>query len=112
MYELIKKIEISAAHSLTLDYESKCSRIHGHNWEITVYLRSKDLNQNGMIMDFAEIKRKVMDPLDHRNLNDVLDVNPTAENIAKWVCDTLGEKCKRVEVKESCNNTAVYTRDE
>lgn len=112
MFELIKKIEISAAHSLSLDYESKCTHTHGHNWEITVFLQSRTLNQNGMIMDFSEIKRKVKEPLDHQNLNDVLNMNPTAENIAKWVCDTLGEKCKRVEVKESCNNTAIYTRDE
>ena len=89
MYEVIKRLEISAAHRLSLDYESKCSNLHGHNWIVTVYLRSETLNQNGMIMDFTEIKRRIQDKLDHKVINDVVDFNPTAENMAKFICDEL-----------------------
>lgn len=45
--------------------------------------------------------------MDHQNLNDVFDFNPTAENIAKWICDTV-PNCVRVEVQESEGNVAVY----
>ncbi len=108
MYEVIKTLEISAAHKLNLDYESKCTNLHGHNWKITVYLRSETLNENGMIMDFTHIKREISDLLDHKVINDVVPFNPTAENLAKFVVDTLAPYCYRAEVIESENNKAVY----
>ena len=51
MYRVKKRLEISAAHRLNLDYESKCTNIHGHNWIIYVYLQSETLDQNGMVYD-------------------------------------------------------------
>ena len=108
MYEVIKTLEISAAHKLNLDYESKCTNLHGHNWKITVYLRSETLNENGMIMDFTHIKREISDLLDHKVINDVVPFNPTAENMAKFVVDTLSPYCYKAEVIESENNKAVY----
>lgn len=108
MYEVIKKLEISAAHSLDLPYESKCTNLHGHNWSVTVFLRASELNESGMIMDFTEIKRKIEDKLDHKIINNVVTFNPTAENLAKFICDELAPYCYRVEVEESSNNRAVY----
>lgn len=108
MFEVVKRLEISAAHYLKLDYPSKCSELHGHNWEVTVYLRSNELNANGMIMDFSEIKRLVVEPLDHKVINDVVPFNPTAENLAKYISDLLQPYCYRVEVRESENNMALY----
>lgn len=110
MYTVIKRIEVSAAHSLRLSYKSKCENLHGHNWIITVYCRSEELNADGMVVDFSLIKNVVMNQLDHRNLNEVLDVNPTAENIAHWVCDQIPH-CYKVEVRESEGNTAIYEKD-
>lgn len=86
MYAVIKRMEISASHSLRLSYPSKCEKLHGHNWIITVYCRSEELDENGMVVDFTHIKQAVEKQLDHNNLNDVLPFNPTAENIAFWVC--------------------------
>ena len=43
MYEVRKRIEISAAHRLMLDYESKCTNLHGHNWIVDVFLRCETL---------------------------------------------------------------------
>ena len=108
MYEVIKKLEISAAHRLNLSYESKCTNLHGHNWKVTVYLKSETLNSDGMIMDFSEIKRKIEGRFDHKVLNDEIDFNPTAENLAKFICDELKPYCYRVEVEGSGNNKAVY----
>lgn len=111
MYRIQKRLEISGAHSLTLDYESKCSNLHGHNWIVYIWLQSKKLDNNGMILDFTVIKKKILEKLDHKNLNDIFDFNPTAENIAKWICDELGEKCYKVTVQESEGNIAEYERD-
>ena len=108
MYYVKKSLEISAAHNLKLNYESKCEALHGHNWNITIYLKSKELDENGMVMDFTIIKQKIKDKLDHKYLNEIFDFNPTAENIAFWVQQELGDKCYRVEVEESQNNLAVY----
>lgn len=107
MYYVSKRLEISAAHRLELPYASKCTTMHGHNWIITVYCRAEELNANGMVVDFTDIKRTVLDCLDHCCLNDVLPFNPTAENIARWVCDRIPH-CYRVEVQESEGNTAAY----
>ena len=59
MYTVIKRMEISAAHSLKLSYRSKCEDLHGHNWIITVYCRSRELNADGMVVDFSHIKETV-----------------------------------------------------
>lgn len=111
MYRVKKRLEISGAHSLTLDYESKCRNLHGHNWIIEIYLHSEQLDKNGMVMDFTQIKSAIAGKLDHQNLNEVFDFNPTAENIARWICDTLGDKCYKVTVQESEGNIACYERD-
>lgn len=100
-------MEISAAHSVKLDYDSKCTTLHGHNWIVTVYCKSETLNKDGMVEDFTNIKRKIHDKLDHQNLNMVLDVNPTAENMAKWMCDQV-ETAYKVEVQETEGNIAIY----
>lgn len=110
MYTVIKRMEVSAAHSLRLSYPSKCKNLHGHNWIITVYCRAHELNADGMVTDFTHIKKIVQEQLDHRNLNDILPVNPTAENIARWICEQI-ENCYRVEVQESEGNTAIYEKD-
>ncbi|MGN0223034.1 MAG: 6-carboxytetrahydropterin synthase QueD [Muribaculaceae bacterium] len=110
MYYISKRLEISAAHRLQLDYPSKCTNLHGHNWIVTVHCRAAELNANGMVTDFTHIKALITDRLDHACLNDVLPFNPTAENIARWICDNV-ENCYRVEVQESEGNVAAYEKD-
>ena len=110
MFIVKKRMEIAGAHRLNLNYESKCANLHGHNWIVTVWCKSKTLDDNGMVMDFTHIKREVQDKLDHKFLNDVVEFNPTAENIAKWVCEQI-PNCYRVSVQESEGNIATYERD-
>lgn len=111
MYYIQKTFEISASHRLDLDYESKCTHTHGHNWRITVCCKALELNADGMVEDFSHVKRCVKRQLDHQDLNEVLPFNPTAENIAHWICEQI-PTCYRVTVQESEGNVAIYEKDE
>jgi len=111
MYYTEKSFEISASHHLTVSYESKCSRLHGHNWQITIYCRARELNADGMVEDFSKVKSKIKDALDHQNLNEVLPFNPTAENIAHWITTQI-DTCYKARVQESAGNVAIYEIDE
>lgn len=127
MYYVSKRMEIAGAHNLKLPYSSKCKTLHGHNWIITVFCKAEKLNECGMVMDFTLIKKLIHDRLDHSYINDVLDINPTAENMAKWICDTLNNyfdnphydpryssyaECYKVDVQESEGNIASYVKEE
>ena len=111
MYYIKKTFEISASHHLMLSYESKCEQLHGHNWLITIHCKAKELNADGMVVDFTHIKRLIADRLDHANLNEILPCNPTAENIARWICEQIPQ-AYRVDVVESLNNEASYEVDD
>jgi 6-pyruvoyltetrahydropterin/6-carboxytetrahydropterin synthase len=81
----------AAAHRLPR-YEGPCFRMHGHNYKFFVAVEGEVDPASGMIADFGEIKRivgeLVLAKVDHRVLNDTLE-NPTAENIARWIWETL-----------------------
>lgn len=115
MYYVSKRMEVAGSHHLDLPYKSKCSNLHGHNWIIIVHCKSEKLTDYGMIVDFALVKKEIHGVLDHSNINDILDnrINPTAENMAKWICDKVSELCEvgycyKVEVQESEGNVAIY----
>ena len=110
MFYIKKNIEISAAHRLNLSYQSKCQNLHGHNWHVTIYCKAKELNKDGMVCDFTHIKKAIHEKLDHQYLNDILQFNPTAENMARWMCEQI-PTCYKVSVQESDGNIAVYEKD-
>lgn len=116
MYRVTKTLEVSGAHYLNLPYESKCKNLHGHNWIIDVTCECNDdaLNESGMVVDFTVIKQKVSDLFDHKFINEIPPfhkINPTAENIAKFICDSIPH-CVSVRVQESSGNVAEYVKGE
>lgn len=108
IYCITKTFEVAGCHQLTLPYDSKCSRLHGHNWKITVFLASTEVNGEGMVEDFTHIKKKVHGYLDHGNLNELLPFNPTAENIAAWVVEQFPCCYKALVVESEGNAAQVY----
>lgn len=115
MYKVSKRMEIAGAHRLDLPYESKCQNVHGHNWIVTVHCVSNELTEYGMIVDFKKVKDEIHGVLDHSYINDKMPIgiNPTAENMAKWICDKVTGICEvgfcyKVEVQESEGNIAEY----
>jgi len=96
MFELKVTNHFAAAHQLEM-VAKKCEHLHGHNWKIEVRIAADQLNAAGVVMDFGEIKQHVsatMKTLDHKFLNDLeyfKDDNPSSENIAKYIANTLQE---------------------
>ncbi len=89
MYYISKRIEIAFAHQLHLTYESKCQNLHGHNGIVTIYCCAETLDENGMVIDFSHVKRQIKEKMDHQLLNNLFDFNPTAENLAHWICNEV-----------------------
>lgn len=91
MYRVSKRFGFSASHVLDgLGDDHPCSRLHGHNYEIEVVAEAPSLDDRGFVVDFRElddVKRWIQDTLDHRHLNDVLEGQPSAEVLARFVYD-------------------------
>jgi 6-pyruvoyltetrahydropterin/6-carboxytetrahydropterin synthase len=97
MYEVSVEVSFSAAHQLR-GYKGNCENMHGHNWRVQVNVMAERLNEIDIALDFRDLKktvREVIAPLDHAFLNDVFpftEKNPSSENIAKWIFDSLRKK--------------------
>ncbi len=115
MYIIEKEFFFSAAHKLLgLPEEHPCSRLHGHNYTVIVSLMSLKTNKTGFVEDYRsleDIKKWIDKTFDHRYLNDVVDYNPTAENLAKDLFLTFKEMhpmLQSVRVKETFKTEAIY----
>jgi 6-pyruvoyltetrahydropterin/6-carboxytetrahydropterin synthase len=97
MYELKIETRFAAAHQLR-NYQGRCERLHGHNWRVDVYVVSEVLNDIGLVADFKELKdatNDLLSVLEHSFVNEVFpftEINPSSENIAKWIYDGLSKK--------------------
>jgi 6-pyruvoyltetrahydropterin/6-carboxytetrahydropterin synthase len=121
MYELKIITQFGAAHQLR-NYHGKCEYLHGHNWKIEVYIKGEKLDDCGMLVDFKILKEstnEIIDRFDHKFLNEIecfTEINPSSENIAKYIFDELSKsinddrvRVSRVTAWESDNACATYS---
>jgi 6-pyruvoyltetrahydropterin/6-carboxytetrahydropterin synthase len=108
MFEVSVEHTFAAGHALR-NYKGKCENVHGHNYRVQVVVRGETLDETGMLADFVELKRllrAISEPLDHVFLNDFEPFrtqNPSAENIARYICEKMREGLKQsnpVEIAE------------
>ncbi len=124
MFELRIKTHFSAAHRLP-GYEGSCADVHGHNWEVEVFVRGDRLNGIGMLIDFRQLRRQVgecLRRLDHSDLNELPEFAsdpPTSEHIARYLFLALAdrindERCRiyRVTVWETHGAAASFFAEE
>ncbi len=121
MFEVTVLQTFSAGHALR-NYRGKCENVHGHNYRVEVTVRGEQLDSTGLLVDFVELKRVtrgVMEYLDHRFINDLRpfdEINPSAENIAKFFYDRISEGLNagtpihiaEVKIWETDTSSAVY----
>jgi 6-pyruvoyltetrahydropterin/6-carboxytetrahydropterin synthase len=123
MYTLTVETKFASAHQLR-EYKGKCENLHGHSWKVQVVVKAQSLNQLGLAMDFTDLKRltnEIVNSLDHVCLNDLppfADINPSSENISRWIFESLKNKVavysvtlKAVTVWESETASATYTEE-
>ena len=120
--EVTKEFEFESCHHL-LEYKGNCKNPHGHSYKLQVTVKGV-LDTIGMVLDFKElksiVKACVITPLDHKDLNEELDFNTTAENMVKWIYDVLDEQVKiytkdrvrveKVRLWETSSSHATYRR--
>ena len=87
-YTVSKRFSFEAAHSLPhLPLGHKCRNTHGHSYVVEVFCCGP-LDARGFVVDYAELSevmKPIIDLLDHRNINDILPVYTTAENLGMWI---------------------------
>lgn len=119
MFSIHRDFTFSAAHTIR-GHTGGCERMHGHTYRVRIHLAAEDLDELGMVLDFADLKaiaNEVLDPFDHRLINDVPpfdERNPTAELIAEYVHGEVAERLParvtvtEVEVWENPHSAASY----
>ena len=109
-YELTVRAEFDASHYLP-KHEGKCANLHGHTWTVEASILGEKLNDQGMVVDFGDVKA-ILRQFDHHHINDILPI-PTAENIAQHMhgglCGLLGCSGDRVRVTLAESSTSSVT---
>lgn len=129
--KLSKQITVDYAHRLA-HHTGQCANLHGHTGRIVVELDGPVDTRTGMVLDFGDIKdacKGIYEALDHTvvlngegdvGLVDallsfgfritVLEGEPTAENLARWVYNELKDSLPvcRVSFYETPDNWATY----
>ncbi|RKZ38235.1 MAG: 6-carboxytetrahydropterin synthase QueD [Gammaproteobacteria bacterium] len=114
--EIYKQFSIEAAHRLpNVPADHKCSRLHGHSFQVTIHVCGGMGARSGWVIDFAEIKqafRPLYEQLDHHYLNDIEGLeNPTSENLARWIWVRLKPglpELGKITIQETCTSGCVY----
>jgi len=121
MYTVTIETEFSAAHIIR-GYEGPCSKLHGHNWKVTVEAKTDILDNIGMSIDFYVLQKKtedIVEKFDHHDINSIppfdKELNPTSENIARYIYQELKKALPSkvnlsfVAISETAQYTAKYS---
>jgi 6-pyruvoyltetrahydropterin/6-carboxytetrahydropterin synthase len=120
MFEVSVEQTFAAGHALR-NYHGKCENVHGHNYRVLVTIEGQELDSIGLLVDFVEVKKLihgVVDRLDHQFINDLApfdEINPSAENMAKYFYDEIsaglaagGVRVGQVKIWETDTASATY----
>ena len=97
MFEILVEEKFDAAHCLR-GYSGNCERLHGHTYRVQILLRTDKLDSIGLALDFRGVRselRAVLNYLDHNYMNELPEfsqINPSAENLARYIYGKLAEK--------------------
>jgi 6-pyruvoyltetrahydropterin/6-carboxytetrahydropterin synthase len=100
VYEVTIKQSFSAAHMLT-EVGGTCEKLHGHNFIVEVSICSAALTDAGILIDFRILKQwtgEILKEFDHKYLNEISYFNgmdPSSENVARFIYDRISEKVKK-----------------
>ena len=119
MFEVSVDETFSAGHALR-GYKGKCENPHGHNYKVRLTVQGPQLDSIGLLFDFVHLKqvlRAVINNMDHKYLNDqppFIELNPSAENIAKYLYDEVARGLKELAAASAspvpdANNAAKIT---
>jgi len=118
--EITREFTFDSCHKL-LDYDGKCANLHGHTYHLQISLKRRINPKTGMVIDFGDLNRIVskliLDKIDHVYLNDVMDINPTAENMICWIWkqlerEPIGELLSKIKLWETPNSFATITAED
>lgn len=97
--------EFAAAHWLD-NYPGQCSRIHGHTWKVELEISGNHLDDIGMLVDFRDMKdilSSILKQFDHTLINELAPfdkVNPTAENLARYIYNEAKAMIKMHQIEQ------------
>jgi 6-pyruvoyltetrahydropterin/6-carboxytetrahydropterin synthase len=112
-----KQFRFEAAHQLSgMPDGHQCARLHGHSYQVEIFLASNATDSRGMVKDYGELEpfaEYVKSRFDHRFINEEVDFNPTAENLARhfyfWIQGEHGDwPLLAVRVRETEKTAALY----
>lgn len=118
MFEICVEHTFAAGHALR-NYHGKCENVHGHNYRVQVAIEGANVDENGLLYDFADLKKRLRatsEYLDHQFINELKpfdEINPSAENIARFICeevqrDLTAAEIAYVKVWETDTSCATY----
>jgi len=119
--EISKTFRFEASHVLP-KHPGKCSRLHGHSWVLTAYVKGPINPETHFVMDYGDISYKVgltIELLDHCHLNDLVDY-PSSEELLIYIGTLLlysrgsanSLEWSKLELEETCTSKAILTREE
>ena len=107
MFTIFKDYSFAAAHSIR-GHTGGCENLHGHNYRVRVHVEASELDDLGMVVDFADLKAaqdEVLSPFDHQVINEVPPFdqrNTTAELFSEYVFHQLALRLDDERVKVRC----------